>query len=115
MSHKSGLTQSGRVGFRTGWVNQPPVGRPCALTTTPHELPKEEFIAVLLHNFEERFPQNDRDIISAFPCLGLRPVSMLSMAELQEWGHDKILILCDQFGKENIGENGGIVQTLNEK
>ena len=53
-------------------------------------------------NFGERFPENDKNIISAFAVLGLKPLGFLNREEVAQWGNDKLETLIEQFGKEKV-------------
>lgn len=45
-----------------------------------------------------RFP--DAELLSAFGCLGMRPISLMAGKELEEWGVADLNILVGHFGEE---------------
>ena len=47
-----------------------------------------------------RFPQ--RELISAFGVLSMRPITFLGDEELSTWGCEQIVALIDHFGKEQV-------------
>ena len=83
----------------------------CNNINTCHKI-KEQFIDELLLNLEARFPQSDTDLVTAFSCLGLCPISFLSPDELKVWGNDKIQTLCDKYGKDLICDDGTIYPAI---
>nr|KAG5712589.1 hypothetical protein BaRGS_011563 [Batillaria attramentaria] len=64
---------------------------------------KTQFIQQLIQNIQSRF-QEDCDLLAAFGVLGMRPLSVLSKAELKTWGNKDIQRLTDHFGEEQVHE-----------
>jgi len=64
------------------------------------DLIKVNFIDKIVENLNTRFPKEESNIIYAFGVLGLRPVSLLSPNDLEEWGNSKLEMLINHFGKE---------------
>ena len=58
------------------------------------------FIDKIIENLNTRFPQEESNIVYAFGVLGLRPISLLSPSDLEEWGNRKLETLINHFGKE---------------
>ena len=65
---------------------------------------KKQFVDSLTENLNLRFPQKDSNIIYNFSCLGMRPLSFLSKEELSVWGDEKLEILTNHFGSEQVHE-----------
>lgn len=65
---------------------------------------KKQFVDSLTENLNVRFPQKDSNIIYNFSCLGMRPLSFLSKEELSVWGDEKLEILTNHFGNEQVHE-----------
>ena len=84
-------TQNGKVVFKENHV---------VLGRQNIDSIKSKFIEALLNKLDERFPEEDTNILNAFSALGLRPISFLSKSERDDWGNDKIEFLIDQYGKE---------------
>ncbi|KAK7505926.1 hypothetical protein BaRGS_00002648 [Batillaria attramentaria] len=57
-----------------------------------------KFIDNLVRNIKTRFP--DSELMSAFGCLGMRPISFLSGEDLTNWGTSDLEKLLDHFGEE---------------
>ena len=61
---------------------------------------KVSFADKLVENLNDRFPEKDSNIMYAFGCLAMRPLSFLSKEELSVCGDEKINILTEHFGKD---------------
>ena len=61
---------------------------------------KVTFIDKIVENLNTRFPKEESNIVYAFGVLGLRPISLLSPSDLEEWGNSKLETLINHFGKE---------------
>jgi hypothetical protein len=61
---------------------------------------KTKFIDKILEKLNDRFPDDDTNVIYAFAVLGMRPITFLSSKDRMDWGNDKIDILIKQYGEE---------------
>ncbi|XP_033742471.1 transmembrane protein C17orf113-like [Pecten maximus] len=59
---------------------------------------RQRFIHALVDNITKRFP--DKQIMTSFCVLGLRPVTLLTDEDLASWGNESLAVLLDHFGKE---------------
>lgn len=75
---------------------------------------KASFVDKLVENLKERFPEKDSNIMYAFGCLAMRPLSFLSKEELSVWGDEKINILTEHFGKDQEHTFGSNQSTITE-
>lgn len=63
---------------------------------------KVKFIDAILQRPDERFPDDDSNVIYAFTALAMRPLSFIPKAELETWGSDKLEVLIKQYGEEKV-------------
>ena len=58
---------------------------------------KVKFIDQILQKLDERFPDDDSNVIYAFSILAMRPLSFVSKADLGTWGNEKLKVLLKQY------------------
>ncbi len=58
---------------------------------------KTKFLQALLANLEKRFPE--KELMTAFSILSMKPISLLNSEELQEWGNSSLEVLLAHFGE----------------
>jgi len=63
---------------------------------------KKQFIDQILQKLDERFPDDDSNVIYAFSILVMRPLSFLSKAEVETWGNEKLEVLIRQYGETKV-------------
>ena len=61
---------------------------------------KVKFIDQILQKLDERFPDDDSNVIYAFSILAMRPLSFVSKADLGTWGNEKLEVLLKQYGEK---------------
>lgn len=61
---------------------------------------KEKLIDGILQRLDERFPDDDSNLIYAFGVLSMRPISFCSKAERETWGNDKVEVLINMYGEQ---------------
>ncbi|XP_045216125.2 zinc finger protein 862-like [Mercenaria mercenaria] len=61
---------------------------------------KVKFIDSILSKLDQRFPENDSNIMYAFAVLSMRPISFCSKEDLETWGNEKLEILIKQYGEK---------------
>ena len=75
---------------------------------------KVSFVDKLVENLNDRFPEKDSNIMYAFGCLAMRPLSFLSKEELSVWGDGKMNIITEHFGKDQEHTFGSNQSTSTE-
>ncbi len=63
---------------------------------------KEDFINHLIGNLEERFPQDQVSVVTAFNILGMRPISFLSKLDLESWGNEELNVLLAHYSNTTL-------------
>ena len=61
---------------------------------------KEKLICGFLQKIEDRFPDDNSNLIYAFAVLRMRPISFCSKLERDVWENDKLDVLINKFGEE---------------
>jgi hypothetical protein len=65
---------------------------------------RKTFVEALLKNISERFPTEQCDISMSFDVLSMRPLSLLSQAEREEYGNDKLDKLLAHYGQAIVSK-----------
>ena len=65
---------------------------------------KVKFIDQILQKLDERFPDDDSNVIYAFSILAMRPLSFVSKADLGTWGNEKLEVLLKQYGEKKVSK-----------
>ena len=61
---------------------------------------KTDFIDTLVKNIEDRFPTTETGITMAFEILSMRPLSLLSPDDQQQYGNEKLEILLQHYAHD---------------
>ena len=65
---------------------------------------KVKFIDQILQKLDERFPDDDSNVIYAFSILAMKPLSFVSKADLGTWGNEKLEVLLKQYGERKVSK-----------